>query len=226
MARSGLVLPEVLPPPSRVAERLAALLAQPGFYGHLAATAVEVAASAVIALAAASVVAAACAAFRPVGAGLAPVLYYLAPTPKIIFLPVALGVFGVDMGSKIAIGAVSALFPIAISLVSGLARVEPIHLDVGRGFGLTARQMATKVYLPSLWGAALTGLRLGTGLAIIGVLLAETKLAARGLGFLAIQSYNAFRIADLYAVIVVTFILAALINWLISAAEARYAHAR
>jgi ABC-type nitrate/sulfonate/bicarbonate transport system permease component len=51
------------------------------------------------------------------------------------------------------------------------------------------------------------------------VLLAETKLASRGLGYLAIQAYNMFRITDLYAVLLVTFTLAGMINWLISLAE-------
>lgn len=224
LARSGLVLRDVLPPPSDVVIATLRLVSQASFYGHLATTVLEIAASVGLGLAGAVTVAAACGLSRFVRQGLSPLLYCLAPTPKIIFFPIALGLFGVDFGSKIAIGALSAFFPIAISIVAGLGEINPIYLDVGRSFRLTARQAALKIYVPCLWTAALTGLRLGVGLGIIGVLLAETKLASGGLGFLAIQSYNAFRIVDLYAVILVTFALAALLNGLIAAAERRQRH--
>ena len=62
--------------------------------------------------------------------------------------------------------------------------------------------------LPSLMRPLATGLRLGLGVAVIGCLLGEIKLSNRGLGFLAIQYYGQFRIADMYAVLVVVFALA------------------
>ncbi len=219
IARSGLVLRQVLPSVSDVLLAAGLLVSQKTFYPHLVTTVMEVFASIGLALIGAAVIAALCAGSRFARDGLAPILYYLAPTPKIIFFPIALTAFGVDVGSKIAIGALSAFFPIAISIVSGLMRIDPVYLDVGRSFKLTAWQMATKIYVPCLWTSVLTGLRLGAGLAIIGVLLAETKLASRGLGYLAIQAYNMFRITDLYAVLLVTFTLAGIINWLISLAE-------
>ncbi|WP_449231336.1 ABC transporter permease [Azospirillum doebereinerae] len=223
--RSGLVLSEVVPPASAVLRAAGLLLIRPAFYAHLLTTVVEIAAAVGFALLGAVIVAALCGASRFLRDGLAPVLYYLAPTPKIIFFPVALGALGVGPGSKIMIGALSAFFPIAIGILSGLMRIEPIYLDVGRSFKLNAWQTAIRIYVPCLWGAMLTGLRLGVGLGIIGVLLAETKLASHGLGFLAIQSYNAFRIVDLYAVILLAFAVAALINALISLAERRQRHA-
>ena len=52
------------------------------------------------------------------------------------------------------------------------------------------------------------GVRLGLGVAIIGTLLAETKLSNRGLGYLVIQAYALFDMPRMYALLIVLFVLA------------------
>ena len=51
------------------------------------------------------------------------------------------------------------------------------------------------------------GVRLGLGVAIIGTLLAETKLSNRGIGFLIIQAYDLFDMPRMYAMLIVLFVL-------------------
>jgi NitT/TauT family transport system permease protein len=58
-----------------------------------------------------------------------------------------------------------------------------------------------------------TGLRIGLGAAVTGALLAETKIARAGLGFMIVEYYGQFRMADMYALLLFIFILAALANW-------------
>ena len=53
--------------------------------------------------------------------------------------------------------------------------------------------MVTKIYLPAMREPVINGVRLGLGVAIIGTLLAETKLSNRGIGFLIIQAYSTLR---------------------------------
>jgi ABC-type nitrate/sulfonate/bicarbonate transport system permease component len=60
--------------------------------------------------------------------------------------------------------------------------------------------------------ALITSLRLGFGLAVVGVLLAEIKLSNAGLGFLANEHYSHYRVADLYAVLVLIFVVAVALN--------------
>jgi len=43
-------------------------------------------------------------------------------------------------------------------------------------------------------------------------LLAETKIARAGLGFMIVEYYGQFRIADMYSLLLFIFILAALAN--------------
>ena len=137
-----------------------------------------------------------------------PYLYYLGPTPKIIFFPVMIMWFGVGPGSKVAMGAISCFFPIALSTAAGMRQIDKVLIRVGRSFRANAWQMATKIYLPAMRHPIINGVRLGLGVAIIGTLLAETKLSNRGVGFLIIQAYSLFDMPRMYAMLIVLFVLA------------------
>lgn len=106
-------------------------------------------------------------------------------------------------------GALSCFFPLALSVASGMAGIDPVHLRVARSFGLS--RTLRSVVLRSLVRPLATGLRLGLGVAVIGCLLGEIKLSNQGFGFLAIQYYGQFRIPQMYAVLLV-FALAGLGN--------------
>lgn len=134
-------------------------------------------------------------------------LYYLGPTPKIIFFPVMIMWFGVGPGSKIAMGAISCFFPVALSAAAGMRQIDRVLIKVGRSFRARTWQMVTKIYLPAMRMPILNGVRLGLGVAIIGTLLAETKLSNQGVGFLVINSYSTFNMPRMYALLIVLFVL-------------------
>jgi ABC-type nitrate/sulfonate/bicarbonate transport system permease component len=54
----------------------------------------------------------------------------------------------------------------------------------------------------------INGVRLGLGVALIGTLLAETKLSNRGIGFLVIQAYSIFNMPQMYALLIILFVIA------------------
>jgi len=54
----------------------------------------------------------------------------------------------------------------------------------------------------------INGIRLGLGVALIGTLLAETKLSNKGIGFLIINAYSTFDMPRMYAMLIVLFVLA------------------
>ena len=145
-----------------------------------------------------------------------PYLYYIGPTPKIIFFPVMIMWFGVGAGSKIAMGAVSSFFPIALNVAAGMRQIDQVLIKVGESFRANPWQMATKIYLPAMRYPVINGLRLGLGVALIGTLLAETKISNRGLGFLVIDAYNAFDMPRLYAILIILFVLAIAANALLT----------
>jgi len=143
-------------------------------------------------------------------------LYYLGPTPKIIFFPLMILWFGVGPGSKVALGTLSCFFPVALAVAAGMREIPHILRKVGISLRASPLQMTTKIYLPAMKGPVVNGLRMGLGVAVIGVLLAETKLSNKGLGFLVIQNYQRFDMQAMYALLIVIFGLAVAANTVLS----------
>ena len=129
--------------------------------------------------------------------------------------------FGVGPGSKIAMGTISCFFPIVLSVASGMRQIESVLIRVGRSFRLNTWQMVTKIYLPAMRQPIVNGVRLGMGVAVIGTLLAETKLSNRGVGFMIINAYSTFDMPRMYALLIVLFVVAIAANALVGRASRR-----
>jgi ABC-type nitrate/sulfonate/bicarbonate transport system permease component len=150
LAASGFLFRDVVPSLAAIARALIAVLTSADFYGNLAVTATEVGAALAIGGACGLAVGIALGANRFLSNAYESLLYYLGPTPKIIFFPVMIMWFGVGSGSKIAMGAISCFFPIVISTASGMRQVDGVLIRVGRSFRATTWQMIGKIYLPAM----------------------------------------------------------------------------
>jgi ABC-type nitrate/sulfonate/bicarbonate transport system permease component len=196
--------------------RLAADLEVPSYYQNLAVTAGEVGSALAIGGLSGLLTGLALGSSRLLSKAYEPYLYYLGPTPKIIFFPVMILLFGIGPGSKTAMGAISCFFPIALSTAAGMRQIDETLIRVGRSFRANAWQMATKIYLPAMRQPVINGARLGLGVAIIGTLLAETKISNQGAGFLYYRAYTSnFDTPRMYAMLIVVFVIAIGINALI-----------
>ena len=124
--------------------------------------------------------------------------------------------FGVGAGLEDRDGRGLLLLPGRDQRGGGHARDRP-RADPRRAAASARRtwHMVTKIYLPAMRAPILNGIRLGLGVAIIGTLLAETKLSNRGLGFLVIQAYATFDMPRMYALLIVLFVLSIGVNALI-----------
>ena len=212
VARSGLLYQDVVPSLLKIASAFARLLIDPQTWKHFAVSAWEIGAGLAIGYMLGVLFGLVAGSRRFFGAAVAPYVDGVATAPKIVFLPIVMLLVGTGMSSKLALGALSAFFPVAINMAASVRQVNPVFIKVGRSFRLSRWQMATRIYLPALRPSLITSLRLGFGLAVVGVLLAEIKLSNAGLGFLANEHYSHYRVPDLYAVLVLVFIVAVGLN--------------
>ena len=208
LSRSGWLYRDVVPSLFSIGKALAALLSSGEYYYNLGVTAAEVAAALAIGGGSGIVVGLLLGGNRFLSRAFEIYLYYLGPTPKIIFFPVMIMWFGVGSGSKVALGALSCFFPVALSVAAGMRQIDKVLIRVGRSFRADTRQMITKIYLPAMRHPIINGVRLGLGIALIGTLLAETKLSNQGIGFLIINAYSTFDMPRMYANLIVLFALA------------------
>jgi NitT/TauT family transport system permease protein len=217
LARSGLLFKGVLPPLHLIVTAIFALPFTTDFFYNLGVTVFEVSSGFVLGSASGIVIGLLFASQRFLGKVLNPWVHFLAPAPKIIFLPILVLMFGIDAGSKIAMATISAFFPVALSTYASLTMVRPVLLRVMSSFNASRWQVARIVFLPSLVVPTLVSMRLGLGGAIIGALLAEVKMSRAGLGYLITQAYNFFEIDEMYALLIVVFLIAWLANFVLDA---------
>ncbi len=207
IAASGWLYRDVVPSLLAIGRAIVALLVNPDYYVHLGVTAGEIGAALAIGGISGVLVGLVLGGNRFLSKAYEPYLYYLGPTPKIIFFPIMIMWFGVGPASKVALGTLSCFFPIALSVAAGMRQIDPVLIRVGKSFRLSQWQMAWKIYLPAMRHPIINGVRLGLGVAIIGTLLAETKLSNRGIGHLIIQAYSLFDMPRMYAMLIVLFVL-------------------
>jgi ABC-type nitrate/sulfonate/bicarbonate transport system permease component len=208
LARSGLLFRDVVPPLGAIAAAVVALLGSAEYWRHLGWTALEVGSALAIGGLSGLAVGLALGGSRLLSRAFEPWLLYLGPTPKIIFFPIMIMWFGVGPGSKVAIGTLACFFPIALSVAAGMREIDGVLIRVGRSFRAPPWKMAASIYLPAMRHPIVNGVRLGLGVAIIGTLLAETKLSNRGVGHLIIQAYATFTMPRMYALLATVFALA------------------
>ena len=208
LANSGWLYRDVVPSLLSIGHALAALLANPNYYFNLGVTAAEIGVALAIGGTAGLLVGLVLGANRFLSKAFEPYLYYLGPTPKIIFFPVMIMWFGVGPESKVALGTLSCFFPVALSVAAGMRQIDKVLIRVGKSFRASTAQMVLKVYLPAMRHPIINGVRLGFGFALIGTLLAETKLSNKGIGFMIIQTYSVFDMPGMYAMLIVLFVLA------------------
>jgi len=215
LAASGLLYRDVVPSLLSIGRALYATLAERPFYWHLYTTLYEIGVALLIGGVSGLAVGILLGGSKLMQRAFEPLLYYLGPTPKIIFFPVMIMWFGVGPGSKVAMGAISCFFPVALNVAGGMREIDKVLIKIGRSFRANTWQMVTKIYLPAMRHPLINGVRLGLGVALIGTLLAETKLSNRGIGFLVIQAYSLFNMPQMYSLLIILFVISIGANALI-----------
>jgi NitT/TauT family transport system permease protein len=142
-------------------------------------------------------------------------------TPLVAIAPVIIVLFGIGIRSKIIVVVAMAIFPILIGTESALRSVNPEYVDTARAFGAKRWQILYKVVFPAAAPGVLTGLRLGVGRGIIGVVVAEFFGASQGLGFLLLNDSNEFLTTQTLAVVVLLAFIGVVTNTLLLMLEAR-----
>jgi ABC-type nitrate/sulfonate/bicarbonate transport system permease component len=135
---------------------------------------------------------------RPVRAIFEPLIAAIYPIPKSSILPLGLLVFGLGESSKIFMVAIGVFFPIAINATTGVLEINKIYLDFGKNS--KAGRWATFRYiaLPGALPVILTGVRLGTGMGLVLIAIAEMVGAKQGLGFLIWSAWETFAVEQMY----------------------------
>jgi len=144
-------------------------------------------------------------------------------TPLVAVIPLVILWLGLGDSAKLFIVTILAVFPVLINTAAGVRNVPHALIDVSTAFAATERQVFLKIILPSAVPYMMTGLRLGIGRAIIGMVVAEFFTAITGLGALIVKYGNQYDTASMFVPIYVLMLLGVALTSLVRRAEEMFA---
>ena len=153
---------------------------------------------------------------RTIRALMDPIIAATYPIPKSSILPLALLVFGLGEASKIFMVAVGVFFPVAINATTGVLEINKIYLDVGRNYKASRWNMFWTIALPGALPVIMTGFKLGIGIGLILIAIAEMIGAKSGLGYLIWSAWETFAVEQMYVglfmIALIGFVLTVALN--------------
>lgn len=126
-----------------------------------------------------------------------PILQILRPISPLAWIPISILWFGVGDLAAMFLIFLASFLPLTVTAMNAVRNIESIHLNAGRNFGLTQRQLVWRVIYPAVMPLLIVGLRIALGVAWLVVVAAEMIAVNSGLGFLIIDSRNAGNRYDL-----------------------------
>jgi NitT/TauT family transport system permease protein len=136
--------------------------------------------------------------YRPLRALFDPLIAATYPVPKSALMPLLLLIFGLGEGSKIAMVAIGVFFPVLINAVTGVREINKIYLDVGANFKASRWQVFRTIAVPGALPFIMTGIKLGVGMGLILIALAEMVGASSGLGYMIWNAWEILSVETMY----------------------------
>ena len=211
----------LLPSPTQIA---AALVEDRSLlWDNFLVTATEVALGILVALAAGFGLACALHFSRTARGALFPLLVGSQAVPIVIIAPLLVAWWGFGIVPKLAIIALICFFPIVVTTLDALRRVDPEQLKLLRTLDATRWQAFRFAEAPAALPAALSGAKIAVAIAVIGAVFAEYAGSSEGLGHLVLQAIPQLETARAYAAVAVLAAFAVSLFFALQLAERRLA---
>jgi len=126
-----------------------------------------------------------------------PLIQILRPISPLAWIPISILWFGVGDLAAVYLIFLASFLPLTVTAMNAVRNVSAVHLNAGRNFGLSQRQLILKVLYPAAMPQLIVGLRITLGISWLVVVAAEMIAVNSGLGFLIIDARNAGNRYDL-----------------------------
>ena len=219
--RLGLVDERYLPPASRIAAALAGEAAHAAFWVALADTLIAWALGLAIAVGAGVLAGLVIGSVPVLRALTASTVEFLRPIPSVALIPLAVLLYGTDLGSSLLLICYAAFWQVLVQVLYGVADVDPVAFETARSFRFSAWARLRHVLWPTALPYVFTGIRLAASVALVLAVTAELVIGSPGLGREIAVAQASEAVPTMYALVVVTGILGVLINLLARTGERR-----
>lgn len=223
---SGLVPTQVLVPPAQVLATAAELWANGELSRHLVASLTRLTSGYLIGAAIGLIFGAGMALSRLTRDLFAPLFLALRQVPVLSFMPLLVLLLGIEEQFKIAIVAITALFPVALAAFDGIRDMPKAWFEVARVYRTPLPALVLRILAPAALPPIATGLRIGLTRAWLVLVAAELLAADSGVGQMMEMGRQLFQLDVVLAGIVVSGLIGFALDHAMRRAEARLARWR
>ncbi|MDX6241582.1 MAG: hypothetical protein QOG10_6406 [Kribbellaceae bacterium] len=149
---------------------------------------------------------------------------FLRPIPSVALIPLAVLVFGTELGSTLLLVIYASFWQVLVQVMYGVQDVDPVAQETARSFRMGWWSRVRHLVWPTALPYVLTGVRLAAAVALILAITAELVIGSPGLGNRIGTAQSGGAIATMYALVLVTGGLGVTVNLLARLLERRVLH--
>lgn len=205
----------LFPPPLKVGEALVNIIADGSIFEHIQISMLRFFVGYLLAVTIAIILGLLLGRIQVLWSVIDPIVQLLRPVSPIAWSPFIVLWFGIGNMPAIVIIFIAAFFPVLLSTVSAVKKVDKTYLRIAANLQLTPFQTMKKIILPASFPVIANGLHMALGAAWIFLVAGEMIGAQSGLGFLIIDARNAFSLDIVMACILIIGFIGLILDKLI-----------
>lgn len=215
------VRPIFISSPTRIYARLGQMIASGEIWEHLYASGVAFGLGGAIAILIGIPLGLAVGWYRRLSYAVEPFLAAYNATPQVVFIPLIIIWVGTGLSTKVLIIAMVTFIPLTMSALAAVKTTDARLLRVADSFGSSDWRRFRDIILPTSVPFLLSGLRLGVGRAMVGVVVGEIYASTAGVGYLINVSGASFQTDRVFVGILMIAVVGLLLTWAIYFVERR-----
>ena len=155
---------------------------------------------------------------------LSPYILALQIAPKVAFAPLFILWMGFTVYPKILVAILIVFFPVMVNVLTAIRTVDPDLINLARAFKASRAQIFWKIEFPASLPPLFAGLRIGSTLAVVGVVVGELVGGNMGLGYLLSFGEGQANTAMVFVAIVMLTLVGGIAYLLVILIEQRVLH--
>ena len=131
-------------------------------------------------------------------------------TPLNVLIPLLILWVGITAEARVLFVVLISFFPVLLNTAGGLRNVSRGYVEVGQMLGLSEWRMLRSVILPGAMPYIFAGVRLGSALGVIGMIVGEMEVSNVGVGYLLNFYGEGFQTGNLLALVLISALIGVL----------------
>ena len=148
-----------------------------------------------------------------------PYMFAFYSVPNIALAPLFVIIFGIGIGSKVALVALGTFFFVFLTSYHGATAIDRELISVARIMGASTGRIIRRVLIPSALPAIFLGIRGAVPHALTGVVVGEFIASSQGVGWMVVNAANGFDTAGLFVGVIVLAGASLLLTFIAGRAE-------